>query len=327
MNNQIFGLGSFRLMLAIFVAFSHLYIKMIHGPAAYAVWGFYLLSGYLMSLILNKKYGYNYQGLKSYFWNRALRIYPAYLTALFLGISTLYFLKKSDVNSVGFNPEFAMPETWVHWLHVFTVMPFIPHGGLPVSTSHALGLEFGMYLLAPLICRSKITAWLCCVLTFLVNTDLGFSSSTFTLRYASFTSCLLAFSAGSLLFYYKEKFLAVRMPFASLIIWFLHCLVWLRFPNWPWTFGLYISLIISSWVVLSLVEFKSKFDDFLGDLSYPVYLLHVTIAAIAGTIFKIQIQSCAFCVTGIILTLVSACFVAMYIERPARKIKSLYLKV
>ena len=55
MKFNIFGLGAFRLMLALFVAVSHLYSEMIHGPAAYAVWGFYLLSGYLMTLILNEK--------------------------------------------------------------------------------------------------------------------------------------------------------------------------------------------------------------------------------------------------------------------------------
>lgn len=41
MINNIFGLGSWRFLLAFFVVISHLYADMFGGPAAYAVWGFF----------------------------------------------------------------------------------------------------------------------------------------------------------------------------------------------------------------------------------------------------------------------------------------------
>ena len=66
------GLGSWRLLLAFLVAISHLWARMLHGPAAYAVWGFYLLSGYLMTHVLRTKYGFRPRGLLAYASNRVL---------------------------------------------------------------------------------------------------------------------------------------------------------------------------------------------------------------------------------------------------------------
>lgn len=37
-----FGIGSWRFFLAFLVVISHLWKDMIGGPAAYAVWGFYV---------------------------------------------------------------------------------------------------------------------------------------------------------------------------------------------------------------------------------------------------------------------------------------------
>jgi peptidoglycan/LPS O-acetylase OafA/YrhL len=41
----------------------------------YAVFGFYILSGYLMTLIMQKNYGYSRGGVARYAVNRFLRIY------------------------------------------------------------------------------------------------------------------------------------------------------------------------------------------------------------------------------------------------------------
>jgi peptidoglycan/LPS O-acetylase OafA/YrhL len=71
------ALGSWRFFLALLVAFSHLWDGMIHGPAAYAVWGFFLISGFLMALVLQTRYSDGWGGLRDYAFNRFLRIYPA----------------------------------------------------------------------------------------------------------------------------------------------------------------------------------------------------------------------------------------------------------
>ena len=64
------GFGAWRFLLAVLVAVSHLWGGMIHAPAAYAVWGFFVLSGYLMTLVLGHKYGTDAP------WHPGLRGWP-----------------------------------------------------------------------------------------------------------------------------------------------------------------------------------------------------------------------------------------------------------
>ncbi len=85
--------GIYRYCLAFCVAISHLWGGMIGGPAAYAVWGFYCLSGYLMTLILNEKYGFSPRGLAKFAVNRALRIYPAYYVVCVGMFLLFYFIR------------------------------------------------------------------------------------------------------------------------------------------------------------------------------------------------------------------------------------------
>src|SRR6266496_1806977 len=70
--------GTYRLLLAIMVVFQHL--GGIEDVGGYAVFGFYALSGYLMTLILHQNYGYSAKGRSKYAVNRFLRIYPLYWT-------------------------------------------------------------------------------------------------------------------------------------------------------------------------------------------------------------------------------------------------------
>ena len=72
--------GTYRYCLAHLVVLTHL--ASWPGVGSYAVFGFYMLSGFLMSLILNERYGFSLQGLRGYAANRALRIYPPYLFVL-----------------------------------------------------------------------------------------------------------------------------------------------------------------------------------------------------------------------------------------------------
>ncbi|MCI1709030.1 MAG: hypothetical protein LKM39_00445 [Chiayiivirga sp.] len=72
------GFGTWRLFLALLVGASHLWVDMVAGPAAYAVWGFFVLSGYLMTHVLSTKYGFSARGLAGYAHNR----FPAHLPRL-----------------------------------------------------------------------------------------------------------------------------------------------------------------------------------------------------------------------------------------------------
>ncbi|NML14165.1 acyltransferase family protein [Azohydromonas caseinilytica] len=274
------GLGGWRFFLAFLVAISHLYKDMIHGPAAYAVWGFFVLSGYLMTFVLTTKYGFDRKGLKSYAFNRFLRIYPGYIVVLVLGVITLTALRAAQVDPARLNPQFNMPQTAGQWLSNIAMVPFVSLPALPVPVAGALFVEVWVYALMPLFARSRHAAILALLVALAANQQFGFGVQTFAVRYSGFGTCLVAFAAGSVVCHYRAALARYAAPVLSVVIWCLHGLYWLHDSSWPWNCGILVSVPLSAWVVVSLAEIRTgTFDRWLGDLSYPMYLLHTTVGA------------------------------------------------
>ena len=130
------GMGSWRFLLAGFVVASHLWRDMLQGYAAYAVWAFFVLSGYLMTHVLQTRYGFTVRGVGVYAYNRLLRIFPGYYVALVGGVVTLVVAEWVGVSVAGVNPEFFLPVGWA-WLNPLTLLAVFPRNGLPVAVSKA----------------------------------------------------------------------------------------------------------------------------------------------------------------------------------------------
>lgn len=274
------GLGSWRFFLAFLVAISHLYKDMIHGPAAYAVWGFFLLSGYLMTYVLTEKYGLSRKGLFNFATNRFLRIYPPYAVACVLGMLTISLLPLSGIDPASLNPQFKYPANMTEWIANIFMLFALPQSGLLVPVAGALYVEVGAYALMPFFAASRTAAILGCLIAFFVNFQFGFTGESFIQRYAGFATGLLPFAVGSLICHYRRTLHPFATPTYSILAWMLFCLVWLAFPSFPWTYGLPLSVLLSAWVVISLAERQTgRIDKLIGDLSYPLYLLHTTVGA------------------------------------------------
>ena len=71
--------GTYRTLLAVMVVFLHLGGMPVIG--AYTVFCFYILSGYLMTFIMQKNYGYSKESVAKYALNWFLRIYPIFWIA------------------------------------------------------------------------------------------------------------------------------------------------------------------------------------------------------------------------------------------------------
>lgn len=103
--------GTCRTALAMMVVMLH-YAKLAY-IGNYAVFGFFALSGYLMTFIMQKNYGYTTRGLGAYALNRFLRIYPLYWMSCLVAFAILLFLGTEYTTAV--NPAFAIPDTLVQW--------------------------------------------------------------------------------------------------------------------------------------------------------------------------------------------------------------------
>ena len=76
--------GLYRLILALLVLVTHIgRLKYYDG---FAVWGFFMLSGFLVSGVLNRSYGFTKDGLVEFGWIRALRALSDLLAVHCLGL-------------------------------------------------------------------------------------------------------------------------------------------------------------------------------------------------------------------------------------------------
>ncbi|MCI1709029.1 MAG: hypothetical protein LKM39_00440 [Chiayiivirga sp.] len=157
------------------------------------------------------------------------------------------------------------------------MLPSFPRWNAPVPVANALSIEVGFYLLMPLLARHRSTAVLALLLGMFIVADHGFGVDSFANRYAWFLPSTPAFALGSVIFHWRESLARIAAPRLALLAWLAHSVLIWWLPVWPWTYGLYVSLLLSAWVVISLAERPtSRFDNVMGELSYPFYLLHST---------------------------------------------------
>jgi peptidoglycan/LPS O-acetylase OafA/YrhL len=264
------GQGTWRFFLAFLVVISHLWSDMIHGPSAYAVWAFFVLSGYLMTLVLTTKYGTDAEGVREYAFNRLLRIYPLYAVAFILGLVTLVVLHGFDLSKL--NPQFRFPASSTEWVA------------------------------SP-------------------NWQIGFTHEMHPQRYVGFATVMFPFAVGSLCCHYEKELRSLAAPVTSVAVWCAFGTLWLIGPYWPWTYGLALSVPLSAWVTVSLARRGSgQIDRWAGDLSYPIYLFHTTIAAWFVPYFGFG-RSFTFFVAAFASTLLVSWALVILVDRPAQRLK------
>ena len=102
-------MGIFRYFLAVLVALSHTYTKIgSYNEGVVAVISFYLISGYVMTLLIEKYYLAN---IKGFYWDRAIRLLPqfGFYTALAWVLLHFTFLGNQALPYMNYPECTAMP--------------------------------------------------------------------------------------------------------------------------------------------------------------------------------------------------------------------------
>src|SRR4051812_18616989 len=101
-------MGLFRLLLALSVVMGHagpiLGMSLFSAPVA--VGTFFVLSGFYMSLVMNEKYSGLEHGVRVFYINRFLRLYPSYLVVL---VATVALQCALRMPNLFFQPDAALP--------------------------------------------------------------------------------------------------------------------------------------------------------------------------------------------------------------------------
>lgn len=318
--------GFFRFGLALLVMVYHL--SGLHITGWYSVYAFYALSGYLMTLVITRKYALSAAGVANFAVNRGLRIYPPYLVVVIsslvlLGLPQFAPAAKSLIQA----PDIGMPESARSWFEnvfivgwrmsepklvpqVWTVFRELFYCGL-------IFLVFGRF-------RWVALAWFVgsvVYAVFAVSSGKGFVEI-----YTSFQSASLAYSAGSCMYHFHDKLRVLTRPVVPLLGVTIAAPFALEAIR-PYFFGhthllpFYCNVALGCYLILLLSTLKGSkrvraLDQYFGNLSYPIYLCHFNVGVVVAVLCGIPTEhSMLLLIASLGPTLAGAWLINRYVER------------
>lgn len=287
-------MGVIRILLALIVAGDHFAVinlqragltrdgiqQWVYMSAGYAVMFFYVISGFLISYALSNKYTSSETGITDFFKSRIIRIFSLYWPLLL--INSIFFGLKDN----GWNPRdifiniFLLGGDWVLAFQAYPneKTPFLPSLGQAWSVS----AELTFYLLAPFVLRSLPATVSLMVFSLVTRITLehiygGFHQAW---DYHFFPSALWFFLMGHLSRkIYDGGFLRFRGSSVILLISSLLMLAGTRHTGGFVSPFFYSSIICFALALPGIFEAtkNNKIMNFLGDMSYPFYLIHMMV--------------------------------------------------
>lgn len=308
--------GIFRLFLAILVVYTHLGPP--HGSALgqHAVFGFYLLSGFLITRVLNERYQFKWPP----FWiNRFLRLYPIYFVVAVLSIPLVIFTSGAGE----FNGRLRMPQGLWPWVQSFLVVPTVSMPSFRlVPVSWSIAVEIVNYaILAAFTARRPTWAWIALLAGIAVHCGTFILGLPHSARYYPFWSAVLPFTVGALTYFYFGSITALlggwRWSGTAAICAYLGLLA-IAYATSPISGPLpelvfYFGLIVLVPVVGTLGPAKeTTVGKFLGDMAYPVFVCHIAVGALVHVSMGIQGRSVSmFLIASLGILLLSALLALM----------------
>ena len=299
-------MGFFRYTLSIMVVWFHL----VGGHMCWgysAVFGFYLISGYVITLVLEGKY--KAQPAIRFYRNRLLRLLPTYYGYVVLTILVIVFLGNPYV--------LALPQSITQYgmgkflndltLGFFTdkTNPVLWANGFPriVPQAWSLWPQFVFYLAAPFIVwlhgYSRKLYYLLVVVAALPPLCFSIFKMDFgTYGYRSFPGVFILFLAGSCIYYLKDYFPKIKYPgvlFLVLVIAYIG-LVTFWGKDYISLKQIYAAAILQFFIVaastqLSIKGLVGRLDKIAGDISYGVFMGHFMAAILVQKIVTWVIPS------------------------------------
>ena len=302
------------------VAQTHLWPLGAAWTGNIAVFAFYTLSGYLMTRVLNERYGFSARGTVAFLLNRVLRLWPAYLAILGLTLIALLFLPLSS-----FFFLIRMPTTLVDIVTnlailgqvTFDLRQWLPLAK-PVVTSWSLSIElFSYVLLALYFARSSarlwafaavgavamgISTWHCAVSA----EPAAYGPYCSQNRYGVLQAGFIPFAMGGLFYFHQDTLSAwIKVHWRVLIAVLIgaHAAMFLG-DALSATIGPYLGIgvifcLLSVWPG----GVASGAQDFFGRASYHLFLGHMPIAAVLVTGLGLRPNSAFVFLATIVVTL------------------------
>lgn len=332
--------GILRTILALMVLVGHLTDQWQIGT--YAVFAFYMISGYLMTYIMQEAYGYTLDGRKRFAINRFVRLYPSYWFVLLLSVAIVAIVGASFAAS--YNKLIVMPGSSGEWMSVLSMIYVadFPNKVAPnlAPTTWAITVELFFYLC---ICmglsktKLRVSIWLALSLAYVVYCQVAELSWPY--KYFPIPAASLPFAIGAFIYFRKkEGFISlsdswVTSPILLTLLLVTNAVATLLVPEYFQT-GFYVSFFISillcyelamdrGWPFLSM-----KVDKLIGDYSYPIYLMHWQIGLLLGFfLYREPIKNAdasgyTIAFLSIIVCVLVSTFIIYCIDKPLHRLKA-----
>jgi peptidoglycan/LPS O-acetylase OafA/YrhL len=299
-------MGAIRLFLAYGVLLGHeceyavnFQISCDPGWALNVVGGravvfFYIVSGFLMSYVLDSKYPRTKAGTYQFYKSRFLRIYPLWWAVVVFSTVTVSAAWLHRSLPGVFSAIFLFGSDW---LVPFAHYPEAYFGFFPLKTDigWTLGAEMTFYLLAPWLLRSDRLAVAALVGSMAVRIVVFFVVGPQTPAFSTYIIWSYFFLPSTFMFFMLGH-LARRVPyieaagrwpaFAILIAaaWFVSRNDWTPASDW-FPINDYVAAVLFALALPGVFAATKniRLSNWLGDLTYPLYLTHhLTMTALFG---------------------------------------------
>lgn len=332
-------MGPLRLFFAFSVLFSHAGAStgLLFPPPDTAVYCFFIMSGFYISLGLNERYT-SPNSNRAFYIGRLIRLWPTYIISLLILVPTGVFMQTLQFmlglpeamrvlaifsNCTMFGIDLLGHISAVNGHVVFSEFGIDPkHNGVNYifnMPAWSLSIELVFYALAPFVVRSfwRSLVFFAIGLTFFLY--LKYFNTTLSGRFRVdlyFPYAMFYFGLGMLGYWLHRLY-----PISHLVN-LKHYL----FPSVAIIASMNSSLITSiSYVALALVARplfdatkNNKIDKFMGDLSYPIYILHIPIFAMVRWNDFVEVNTISYIVAAVIGSLI----VLIFVERPIEKLRA-----
>jgi len=328
------NLDLLRLLLASAVVILHLsyltqdpviafYSEKLEFISGRAVQGFFIVSGFLIYMSYEKS-----KSVKRYFWNRFLRIYPAYICLLIL--CSFYFILSSDMNI----SEFFSKEWLKYIVGNLTFLNFIQptlDGVFDNNSSQiingslwTLKIEVMFYFIVPFlfvlfnkfgVVKGSLVIYLLSLsYIFILNTAYeNYKLDLFRVLLNQLPAQLIYFIAGVLGYFYFEL---IKDKIIYCFIFSIFVFIFQVSSLEP--LALMIILVYFFMMTTFIIDLRK-----MGDLSYGVYIFHFPLIQIFISFNFLQNQPLLFIGFIYLITYLLSALSWFLIEKNAIKFKNI----
>jgi peptidoglycan/LPS O-acetylase OafA/YrhL len=347
-------MGILRTLLALSVLFYHSWPAELLVGGVNAVRLFYTVSGFLISYILVEST--RYSRVRDFYSSRYLRLFPIYLI---VAVSTLIayvafgnaaFFQIFSTAPVGaatlllLSNCVILGQDWVLFLGVSGEQYFLSRNftqgqmplwyGLLLPQAWSLSLELCFYAIAPFVLPYRRRLYLLFFASIalrivLYATDIG-TADPWTYRF--FPSELALFLGGALAHQILRplyaRWLGSRIRGASRFVTAIVGGVVVAFPFIPvQAFAkdmLLLALFTASLPLLFAFQSQHKFDAKIGELSYPIYVVHVLIIWLCakGLQGYASVDPHTIPLVAAVLSVLASVALVRYVSKPVENIRS-----